>query len=115
MILQPEVAVKAEIAEFDKITTSERYINFSMFSGLTSTFPAIDFNFFRYKYFRKQLTEDTGKAEIAEFDNTIPSEQNVFRFDITMNTVVHVAVVDCLQRLPDYARSCWHRNSENMK
>ena len=33
MILQPEVAVKAEIAEFDKITKSERYINFSMFSG----------------------------------------------------------------------------------
>ena len=105
MILQPEVAVKAEIAEFDKITTSERYINFSMFSAFYLISFAIKKN-------RKQLTEDAGKAEIAEFDNTIPSEQNVFRFDITMNTVVHVAVVDCLQRLPDYARSCWHRNSE---
>ena len=32
-----------------------------------------------------------------------------------MNTIVHVAVVDCLQRLPDYARSCWHRNSFGFK
>ena len=63
-------------------------------------------------FYMKTLTEDAGKAEIAEFDNTIPGEQDVFRFDISMNTVVHVTVVDSLQRLPDYACGCWHRNSE---
>ena len=34
------------------------------------------------------LTENSGKAEIAELDDSIFGEQNVFWLHITMNTIV---------------------------
>ena len=54
------------------------------------------------------LTKNAGEAEIAKLYNSITREQNVFRFDISMNTIVQMAIVDSLQRLPNDAHGGLH-------
>ena len=46
------------------------------------------------------LTQMPGKAEITHFDDAVLGEQNILGFDVPVDAVVHVAVVDCLQNLP---------------
>ena len=48
-----------------------------------------------------------GKAEITHFDDTVLGEQHVFGLDVTVDAVVHVAIVDCLQDLPYDAHRQW--------
>ena len=61
------------------------------------------------------LTENSGKAEIAELDDSIFGKQNVFWLHITMNTIVQVTVIDCLEGLPDDTHCCRHRYSNKKK
>ena len=42
------------------------------------------------------LTKDPSKTKIAKFDNAIFRQKNILRFDITMNAIVNVAVVNGL-------------------
>ena len=54
------------------------------------------------------LTKDSSEAEIAKLDDAITGQEYVFRFDITMYAIVHVAVIDGLECLPHNAHGRWH-------
>ena len=45
-------------------------------------------------------TQETSEAEIAELDDAIFGEEDVFRFDVAMDAVVRVTVAHCLYQLP---------------
>ena len=55
-----------------------------------------------------------GKAEITHFDDTVLGEQHVFGLDVTVDAVVHVAIVDCLQNLPYDAHRQWQGYAVNL-
>ncbi len=49
----------------------------------------------------KQLTEYPGEAKIAQLDDVVVSEQDVFRLHVPVDAVVLVAEVDPFQQLVD--------------
>ena len=49
------------------------------------------------------LTHDSCKIEIAQFDQTIFSNQNIFWFHVSVKVILFVEVVESLQRLPSDA------------
>lgn len=53
------------------------------------------------EWIKIKFTEKSGKAEIAELHHAFLSEKDVFRFDVSVNAVVGVAIADGLQCLPD--------------
>ena len=60
---------------------------------------------------QKLLTRFPCPAKITELDYSIFRQKKIFRFDISMKTVVGVEVVQSLQGLPDDALYCGHWNT----
>ena len=56
-----------------------------------------------------------GKAEITHFNDSVFSEQHVLGLDVTVDAVVHVTVVDCLQNLPYDAHCQWQGDAVKFK
>jgi len=56
-------------------------------------------------------TQETSEAEIAELDDAIFGEEDVFRFDVAMDAVVRVTVAHCLYQLPRYSFRQYLRHS----
>ena len=56
-----------------------------------------------------------GEAEITHFYDTLFRQENILRFDVSVNAVVYVAIIDCLQNLPNDAERCRQRHSKHQR
>ena len=61
------------------------------------------------------LTEHSCESKVTELYDPLFCDENVFRFYISVDAVVQVAVVDSLQRLPDQAHRRRHWDTMGKK
>ncbi len=60
------------------------------------------------------LTKTSCKSKIRQLDNAIFGQKNVFGFDVSMQKVVQVTMIQTLQTLPNDAFHCSHWNTREM-
>ena len=63
----------------------------------------------------RTLTEDPREAKVTEFDHSTSRDEDIFRFHITMNAVVHVTKFDGPESLPYDALCLWFGDTEEGK
>ena len=59
-----------------------------------------------------QLTKTSRKSEIRQLDNAVFGQKNVFWFDVSVEEVVEVTVIQALQRLPNDTFRDFHWSSD---